>query len=407
MGEELYDDDFWSDFNCSGFYDPNCSELMNLSQFYMYYYEYSERAVLPEAIIVPLINGLIFIVGLTGNTLVVYVVIRNGAMKTVTNLYLVNLAIADLMFLVFCVPFTTWMYIYPNWMFGEEMCKFVNYLMVVTMAVSVMTLTVMGVDRYHAVVFPVRSRVYRTFERAVVVIGIIWVAAFMLLLPIAIITRIKALFDHGGQKNFCHEYWPVEAQRRAYTIIVFVLLYCLPLSIIVVCYLLMAKNLWMSISPAFQESNHAALKAFQARRRVAKMVLVVVIIFGLCWLPIHIVHIRNDFGMTGADGGVQIIDYVFKIFAHCMSYANSAVNPLVYSFLSENFRKCFRMAFICCEKKPRNRRIFTLMERGDVQSTGTSSSSRATPNNKEARIIAPPVDVKACSEMVYPEPTSV
>lgn len=105
----------------------NCTKL-NYSKEDLYYYNVAVNAVpiQVEQYLVPFIFGLIFIVGIVGNSLVVYVIFRNGAMKTVTNLYLMNLAVADLLFLTCCVPFTVCIYILPYWPFGDFMCKYLK-----------------------------------------------------------------------------------------------------------------------------------------------------------------------------------------------------------------------------------------------------------------------------------------
>lgn len=113
---------------------------------------------LMDAWLVPVFFTLIMLVGLVGNLLVIYVVIKNQQMKTVTNLYIgikdlflrisctlliilldivlmnnlcfssVNLATTDILFLVCCVPFTATLYTLPSWIFGDFMCRLVNYL---------------------------------------------------------------------------------------------------------------------------------------------------------------------------------------------------------------------------------------------------------------------------------------
>ncbi|XP_064648828.1 galanin receptor type 1-like [Lineus longissimus] len=329
--------------------DANCSADDSYGYDYYYdYYTYASDLVLPEAYAIPSIFGFIFVVGLVGNSFVVYVVLRNGAMKTVTNLYLVNLAVADLLFLVFCVPFTAWLYVLPNWIFGEPMCKLTSYLMVVTMAVSILTLTAMGLERYYAIVHPVRSRVYRTIETTLWVLGSIWVASFLVLLPILFVTQVRQHFDYGGWQNYCMEHWSVPFHRQIYTVLVFTLLYMLPLMVIAGCYLLMARNLWSSVSPEVLE-NESWARRIKSRRKITKMVLMVVVVFCICWLPIHTINLWNDFGITSEN--VLMFKYVLKILAHCLSYANSAVNPIIYSFLSENFRKCFKLSFLACARK--------------------------------------------------------
>lgn len=71
------------------------------------------------SIVVPILFGVIVVVGLFGNALVVIVVMCNPQMRSTTNLLIINLAVADLLFIVFCVPFTAWDYAFPHWVFGD------------------------------------------------------------------------------------------------------------------------------------------------------------------------------------------------------------------------------------------------------------------------------------------------
>ena len=79
--------------------------------------------------LIPVIFGLITVCGVVGNSLVIYVIVRHGHMKTVTNYYIVNLAVTDISFLLCCAPFTATLFVSPNWLFGRFMCKFVFYMM--------------------------------------------------------------------------------------------------------------------------------------------------------------------------------------------------------------------------------------------------------------------------------------
>lgn len=84
-------------------------------------------------------------------------VAANQQMRSTTNLLIINLAVADLLFIVFCVPFTGTDYALPFWPFGDTWCKIVQYLIVVTSMASVYTLVLMSLDRFLAVVYPISS----------------------------------------------------------------------------------------------------------------------------------------------------------------------------------------------------------------------------------------------------------
>lgn len=92
--------------------------------------------------------ALIFLLGTVGNSLVLAVLFRSGQMKTkTTNLFILNLAIADLCFIVFCVPFQATIYTLDEWVFGPAVCKVVHFIIFLTMYASIFTLTAVSVDR--------------------------------------------------------------------------------------------------------------------------------------------------------------------------------------------------------------------------------------------------------------------
>lgn len=84
------------------------------------------------------------------------VVATNQQMRNTTNVLILNLAMADLLFIVLCVPFTATDYVLNHWPFGLTWCQAVQYLIYVTSYVSIYTLILMSFDRFLAVVFPVR-----------------------------------------------------------------------------------------------------------------------------------------------------------------------------------------------------------------------------------------------------------
>ncbi|XP_011351068.1 allatostatin-A receptor isoform X3 [Ooceraea biroi] len=139
-------------------------------------------------VVVPLFFGMIGILGLAGNSLVVVVVAANPEMRSTTNILIINLAVADLLFIVFCIPFTATDFVMP-WPFGNIWCKIVQYLIIVTAYASVYTLVLMSLDRFLAVVHPIASMSWRTKDHAVLAICIAW--------AVILIFSTPALMIHG------------------------------------------------------------------------------------------------------------------------------------------------------------------------------------------------------------------
>lgn len=101
-----------------------------------------------ESVVISLAFSVIFLVGTVGNSLVLAVLFRNGQMNTkTTNMFILNLGIADLCFIVFCVPFQATIYTLDGWVFGPVVCKVVHFIIFLTMYASIFTLTAVSLDR--------------------------------------------------------------------------------------------------------------------------------------------------------------------------------------------------------------------------------------------------------------------
>lgn len=193
----------------------------------------------PEAVIVPVVFGLFFVVGLVGNCLVLVVIgkvkNRGGARSlSPTNIFIVNLSVADLSFLLFCVPFEATIYSLPEWVFGGFLCKFGHYFFTVSKLVSIFTLVAMSVDRYVAVVRPKKSACARSRRSALVGLCVIWMVSLMCSVPVAL-HQVVTNHPSAPNSSFCWENWSGPS-RQFYKVSILLLGYLLPLLLICCCY---------------------------------------------------------------------------------------------------------------------------------------------------------------------------
>lgn len=132
----------------------------------------------------------VFVVSLIGNGLVCFVVHKTPRMKTVTNYFIVNLAVGDILMTIFCVPFSfVSMLVLRHWPFGGLMCKVVNYTQAVSVMVSAFTMFAISIDRYMAIMRPLKPRLSRTAAKLVV--AIVWACALATAAPIAIVSKTQ------------------------------------------------------------------------------------------------------------------------------------------------------------------------------------------------------------------------
>ncbi|KAK2185558.1 hypothetical protein NP493_228g03006 [Ridgeia piscesae] len=269
-------------------------------------------------VVVPVTFGLIAVLGFFGNLFVIIVVLSNRLMRNTTNILIINLAVADLLFIVMCVPFTAVSYAITVWPFGSVFCKVYQYALNVSAYASVYTLVLMSVDRYLAVVHAISSMAYRNERNAYVVIGILWATIMAMNVPV--------LYDH--------EHVSYTSRVASSYGCFFAFGYVLPLTTVCVLYGRLLRRLLYRATPGLSRSA----ESMRNKRRVTYMVVVVVVMFALCWLPVHVMFLIQYFGPPS-----QSMTFVsVRIASTCFAYMNSCINPLLYAFLSENFRKSFR-----------------------------------------------------------------
>lgn len=299
-----------------------------------------ERAI---AIVVPILFGIIVVVGLIGNTLVVIVVACNPLMRSTTNVLIINLAVADLLFIMFCVPFTAFDYALPYWPFGDVWCRVVQYLVIVCAYASIYTLVLMSFDRFLAVVHPIASMSVRTVQNAFIAIGILWAVIVLACIPALQSHGQLSYTAFGTEYSVCIFLSNEGYNYAAFQISFFLSSYIIPLSLIFVLYMLMLKRLWFGVAPG----GRVSAESLRSKKRVTRMVVIVVVIFAVCWCPIQIVLVLksvNSYPITP-------FRIVVQITSHILAYMNSCVNPILYAFLSENFRKAFHKIIACNQKQ--------------------------------------------------------
>ncbi|XP_077351951.1 mu-type opioid receptor [Festucalex cinctus] len=282
------------------------------------------------AIVITAVYSIVSVVGLVGNVLVMYIIVRYTKMKTATNIYIFNLALADAL-VTSTLPFQSVNYLMGTWPFGDILCKMVMSIDYYNMFTSIFTLTTMSIDRYVAVCHPVKALDFRTPRNAKIVNVCNWILSSAIGLPVMFmastvvsnsnIVDCKLVFPHPSW------YWDILLK-----ICVFIFAFIMPVLIITVCYGLMVLRLKsVRMLSGSQEKDRNL-------RRITRMVLVVVAVFIVCWTPIHIFVIIIAL-INISSSTLQTITWHFCI---ALGYTNSSLNPVLYGYLDENFKRCFR-----------------------------------------------------------------
>lgn len=201
-----------------------------------------DTALMPFNIITAVVYIIVFIVGLLGNTLVIYVVIRYTKMKTVTNLYILNLALADELYIL-GIPFLGTNSVLSYWPYGDFLCKVYMTADAMSQFTSTFCLTVMSIDRYLAVVHPMRSAKWRKPQVAKTFNAVVWVVSFLIMLPVTIYSNVQEEF------NACNITWPEPHRLQSIIFILYtsILGFFGPLVVICLCYLLIVIKVMQTL----------------------------------------------------------------------------------------------------------------------------------------------------------------
>lgn len=211
----------------------------------------------------------ICVAAIGGNGIVCYTVLTYRRMRTVTNYFIVNLAIGDILMACLCIPFGfVSNLVLQYWPFGGIMCVLVSYSQAVSVFVSAYTLLAISVDRYIAILYPLRPKMSRF--QAKLIIFKIWIVSLITPSSIVFVSKLvqpplwveNNITDH----YICTEVWPNNDYRVFYSFALMILQYVLPLTVLVFTYTKIAIAVWGKKTPGEAESTRDRKMAASKRK---------------------------------------------------------------------------------------------------------------------------------------------
>ncbi|XP_028913998.1 neuromedin-B receptor [Ornithorhynchus anatinus] len=334
-------------------------------------------AVLVIRCVIPSLYLLIITVGLLGNITLVKIFVTNSAMRSVPNIFISSLAAGDLLLLVTCVPVDASRYFFDEWMFGKVGCKLIPAIQLTSVGVSVFTLTALSADRFKAIVNPMdiqtSSAVLWTCIKA---IGI-WLISGVLAVPEAIFSELAHINDTNASFTACIPYPQTDdLHPKIHSVLIFLVYFLIPLTIISVYYYHIAKTLIKSAHNIPGEYSEHSKKQMETRKRLAKIVLVFVGCFALCWFPNHVLYMYRSFNYNEIDPSLSHM--IITLVARVLSFCNSCVNPFALYLLSESFRRHFNNQLCCRKKSYQERSTSYLLSSSAVRMTSLKSNAKNT-----------------------------
>ncbi|ENN79180.1 hypothetical protein D910_02336, partial [Dendroctonus ponderosae] len=345
--------------------------------------------------------SLVCLVGIAGNTLVIYVVVRYSKMQTVTNMYIVNLAIADEFFLI-GIPFLIATILHGHWVFGHYACKAYMITTSINQFTSSILLCIMSADRYIAVCHPISSPKWRTPFISKMVSFFAWCCSILLMVPI--VEHAQEVDGPNGQ-NSCAIIWgtadnstqfdfePDSSPAIVFTIYTFVCSFAIPLTLILFFYSQVLRKL-KTVGP-----KNKSREKKKSHRKVTNLVSSVVLVYIICWAPYWVTQLA----ISNSNHNNITLNITLHLLASCLSYSNSAVNPILYAFLSDNFKKSFWKACTCAGNKDVNATLH--LENSVFPKKSKPSSSERFRNTRNTSI-CPNMDEDGEAPLVKGDPST-
>jgi len=277
----------------------------------------------------PPLYWIIFVVGALGNLLVVciFTTVRNR-LKTMTDVYLLNLAVADLLFLG-TLPFWA-TNAAQGWVFSQAICKGVSAVYKINFFASMLLLTCISVDRYIAIVHVTEAHNYKIKRMlySKITCVFVWLASCLLALPEFLFAKMKKI---SHQLSSCVMVYSITDNNYTKVLVLSLQIcvgFLLPLLVIVLCYSVIIRKLMLARS--FEK--HKALR----------VILAVVAAFVLSQLPLNVYLIveagqANNATITDCEVA-QNLDMAGQI-VKCLAYTHCCLNPFLYVFIGVRFRK--------------------------------------------------------------------
>ncbi|KAG9339056.1 hypothetical protein JZ751_024253 [Albula glossodonta] len=299
------------------------------------------RAFFVATIVIGVVLMCIILVCGVGNFLFIATLARYKKLRNLTNLLIANLAVSDFLVATVCCPFLVDYYVVKqlSWDHGLVLCASINYLRTVSLYVSTNALLAIAVDRYMAIVHPLRPRM--KYQTAYCLIMGVWIIPVLISIPSAYFAS-ETMYPHGPthSKIFCAQIWPVDQQLfyRSYFLFIFAVEFVGPVITMTLCYARISRELWFKSVPGFQTEQ--IRKRLRCRRKTVMVLIGILTAYILCWAPYYGFTILRDFYPTliSRQRNSLVAFYIIE----CIAMSNSMINTLCFVSVKNNTVKHLR-----------------------------------------------------------------
>ncbi|XP_071119523.1 QRFP-like peptide receptor [Haliotis cracherodii] len=332
----------------------------------------------PHFIPMVAVYSVIFLLGVVGNALVICVLCCGRPRQCVTFPGLLSMAWADVLFLLICLPYEIIRFFLSHWELSTFLCKFSGFIEMVSATATTLNLILISVERYFVIAHPLTSKSLCTTRNTKVALILVWLAAILLASPSFVVMDTESILYHNNATSvvvvLCADVGIPDTGRLVYSVWQLCVLFVIPAIVLMFCYIRVIWILWMSTqqlqtmtspyrsyhqcsnknrndsgnwklnneSPDISRTSNRSRpsspgeEALQARRQVIKMLVVIIVLFLICWGPKLVIHVMKKLELQALYS-----PHVFNltILLTCLPYVQSCLNPFIYVLMSKSIRK--------------------------------------------------------------------
>uniref|UniRef100_A0AAY4DP31 Endothelin receptor type B n=1 Tax=Denticeps clupeoides TaxID=299321 RepID=A0AAY4DP31_9TELE len=283
----------------------------------------------------------VFVVGMIGNLALLRIIYANKAMRSGPNVLIASVASGDIMHIVTGMPLSVYKLLAEDWPFGVTFCKLVPFIQKTSVGITVLSLCALSIDRYRVVASRNHIKGLGVSKNTAAKLALIWAVSIFLAVPEAVAFDMITMEYKGEHLRICLLH-PVQSTRFMQV------LEHLQMSNICITALLstLIQNSTISYINAFHDH-------FKQRREVARTVFSLVVVFAVCWLPLHISRILKLTIYNEGDPSRCHLLSVFLVLDYIginMASVNSCINPVALYAVSKIFKAHFKVKLVnlCC-----------------------------------------------------------
>ncbi|XP_008071894.1 G-protein coupled receptor 183 [Carlito syrichta] len=286
-------------------------------------------------ILMPLHYCLVFIIGLVGNLLALVVIVQNRKKINSTTLYSTNLVISDILFTTALPTRIAYYALGFDWKIGDALCRMTALVFYINTYAGVNFMTCLSIDRFFAVVHPLRYNKMKRIEHAKGVCIFVWILVFAQTLPLL----INPMSKQEPERITCMEYPNFEGTTSLPWILLGACFigYVLPLTIILICYSQICCKLFKTA-----KQNPLAEKS-GVNKKALNTIIFIIVVFVLCFTPYHVAIIQHMIKKLCFPDLLECSQrHSFQISLHftvCLMNFNCCMDPFIYFFACKGYKR--------------------------------------------------------------------